>query len=100
MKHYFNIDLFLHHIALDTTILQVNGLHDTPLHYIEHYYTITCTESKSTVHQGDCSLLVSVHFLSSCTMVATPSQALDAPPPTVSLEAVMGLYLVRKGRLQ
>ena len=66
------------------------------LHFTEHYFTITCTESKSTVHQGDCSLLVSVHFLPSCTMVATPSTALEAPPPTVSLDAVVGLYLGRE----
>ena len=70
---------------------------DCRLGFTEHYISLTCTESKSTVHQGDCSLLVSVHFLPSCTMVATPSTAFEAPPPTVSLEAVVGLYLRREG---
>jgi len=52
-----------------------------------------CTVRRSTVHQGDFSCLVSVHFLPSCTMVGTPSTAFLASPSPASLLATAGLYL-------
>ena len=53
----------------------------------------TSTLRRSTVHQGDFSDLVSVHFLPSCTMVGIPSTALEAHPSPDTLLAVAGLYL-------
>ena len=58
-----------------------------------HYTCRTSTLRRSTVHQGDFSDLVSLHFLPSCTMVGIPSTALLAQPSPDTLLAVAGLYL-------
>ena len=59
---------------------------------------LTWTLRRSTVHQGDFSDLVSVHFLPSWTMVGMPSTALEGQPSPATLLALAGLYLQLAGK--
>ena len=46
--------------------------------------------SRSTIHQGDASFMVSVHLLPSCTVVLSPSFPLAAAPPRTVVDWFAG----------